>query len=242
MATDRRYPRLWPAVVLLLGACGGGFHDALSEPSFADATEATREAAADAAPAADGAPAADAPPAASAAGPARALAAAAGPAARVRCDNRGLGAIETGPIVVPAGSACRLDGTRIDGSIEVEPGARLEAHDIELRAGELRAGGAAQLVLAGRSRIAGSVQIAGGGEVEVAGARIAGDLRIDAQSGPVLAHGNQVGGNLFAVGNRGGVTVLGNRVSGQLRCEANEPAPMGGGNASAFADGQCRRL
>jgi hypothetical protein len=248
MATDRRYPGHGLALVLLLGGCGGGFDDAGLEPGFgADAAQARPAAAADSAWAAEAAPAAHAAPAPHAtaappaADPARGTAAA-GPPAGVRCENRRLDAIETGTIVVPAGSACRLDGTRVEGSIEVEPGARLEAYDIELRAGEVRAGAAAQVVLAGRSRIAGSVQVAGGGEVEVAGARIAGDLRIDAQSGPVLAHGNQVGGNLLAAGNRGGATILGNRVSGQLRCEANEPAPMGGGNASAYAGGQCRRL
>jgi subtilisin family serine protease len=98
----------------------------------------------------------------------------------VRCDNRRLGAIRTDTIVVPAGSACRLDGPRVDGSIEVEAGARLEAYDIELRSGKVRASGAAQVVLGGRSFIAGSVRVAGGGEVEVADARIAGDLRCPA--------------------------------------------------------------
>jgi hypothetical protein len=244
MAIDRRYPRQWLAIGLMLlpmlGACGGGFDDVGVDPAFgADEAQAPLDTVAGAAPVIEAAPAAAAVAPASGS---PTDAGTAGPAGRVRCADQRLGAVRTGAIVVPAGSACRLDGTLVAGSIEIEPGARLVAHDIDLQAGELRARGAAQVVVAGRARIGGSVQVSGGGEVEVSGARIQGDLRLDDQAGAVLAHGNEVGGNLLAAGNRGGLTILGNRVAGQLRCEANAPEPMGGGNASAFADGQCRRL
>ena len=86
------------------------------------------------------------------------------------------------------------------------------------------------------------MQIKQGFGASVTGARITGDLQIDAMQGPVTASANAVGGNLQAVGNRGGLALSANRMGGNLQCKENQPAPTGSGNVASSKEDQCRAL
>lgn len=162
----------------------------------------------------------------------------AGLSGNVTCVNQTLGAIALDSVIVPANAACRLEGTRLVGGVTVGAGASLDAVGIAAN-GNLQAEGAAHVVLTGVSSVGGSVQVVRGDSVLIEGARITGDLQIDAQRGAVEALGNQLGGSLQAVGNRGGVLIDANTMNGNLQCSENLPAPVATGNRATSYDGQC---
>lgn len=162
----------------------------------------------------------------------------AGLAGNVTCVNQTLGAIALDSVFVPANAACRMEGTRLVGNVTVGAGASLDAVGIAAN-GSLQAEGAAHVALTGPSSIGGSVQVMRGDSVRVEGARITGDLQVDALRGAVTLLTNRVGGSLQAVGNRGGVLIESNTMDGNLQCSENLPAPVATGNRAASFDGQC---
>lgn len=205
------------ALCLALAACGGGGGDA--EPATSAAATVERRLSALAAqPALPPAPA--------------------GLSGNVTCVNQSIGASSLDSVTVPANAACRLEGTRLIGSITVGTGASLDAVGIAAN-GNLQAEGAAHVVLTGVSSVGGSVQVVRGDSVRIEDARITGDLQLEALRGSAAALGNRVGGSLQAVGNRGGVLIDGNTIDGNLQCSENLPAPVATGNVAASFDGQC---
>ena len=154
------------------------------------------------------------------------------------CGNVALGSARSGEIEVPAGHVCVLQGTYVDGNIKLNRGSVLDARDVTV-IGNVQADGAASVLLAGRSSLTGSVQLKQGTRATIVATRIGGDLQFDANTGPLLAAGNQVGGNIQVVGNRGGVTLDDNRAIGNLQCKENAPAPRGSGNTAASIEDQC---
>jgi hypothetical protein len=166
----------------------------------------------------------------------------AGPlAGNVTCDGLIIGAEDLDTVTVPDGAVCVLEGTRLVGSVLVGRGAVLLASDVEVN-GNLQGDGVAEVLVAGASRFGGSVQVKEGGGLSVAGARITGDLQVEKMAGPVVASGNAIGGNLQANENRGGVSLTANRMAGNLQCQANQPAPGGGGNVAQAREDQCEAL
>jgi hypothetical protein len=159
----------------------------------------------------------------------------------VTCDGLRIGAVTLDTVIVPANASCVLEGTRLIGSIIVNPGATLNASGVQVN-GNLQADGAAQAVVSGTSSFGGSVQIKQGFGASVTGARITGDLQIDAMRGPVTASANAIGGSLQAVGNTGGLALSANRMGGNLQCKENQPAPTGSGNVASAKEDQCRAL
>jgi hypothetical protein len=173
-----------------------------------------------------------------AAAPALPAGAAPGPTLPYACGNVALGSARSGEIEVPAGQVCVLQGSVVDGNIKLNRGSVLDARDVTV-IGNLQAEAAASVLLAGASRVTGSVQSKQGRRATIVGARIGGDLQLDAHSDALLAVGNQVGGNIQVVGNRGGVTLDDNRTNGNLQCKENLPAPRGSGNTAASIEDQC---
>lgn len=169
------------------------------------------------------------------------LLAAAPAAAEERICTGRIGAVYLDNIFVPDGRSCVLDGTRAKGNIVVGSGASLAARSVSIN-GNLQAEEAASVVVSGRSTFGGSVQLVKGGEASIEGARIEGDILFDENVGPLLAHGNVLGGNLQAFKNMGGLAITNNRMKGNLQCKENIPAPTGGGNRAASKEDQCRRL
>jgi hypothetical protein len=162
----------------------------------------------------------------------------AGPSGNVVCNNQIIAAVSLDSVFVPANAACRLEGTTLIGSVQVAPGASLEAQGVRV-SGSLQADGAAHVVLVGNSHITGALQLHQGGSASISGSSIVGDLQVQAMSGSVQVSGNQVGGSVQAFGNRGGVTLTDNMMQGNLQCGENLPAPVFAGNLAASADGQC---
>jgi hypothetical protein len=136
--------------------------------------------------------------------------------------------------------ACRLTGTTVRGSVQVEPGGVLIAGDVDV-AGSVQGSQAAHLQLSGAaSRIAGSVQAEGGGSLLVEDARVTGDVFANGLLDLVEVRSAQVGGNVQITDNRGGGAIVGNRINGNLQCTGNLPAPLASDNVAAQIENQCR--
>lgn len=158
----------------------------------------------------------------------------------IRCSNWRVGAVTVDNVEVPAGMACRLTGTTVRGSVQVEPGGVLIAGDVDV-AGSVQGSQAAHLQLSGAaSRIAGSVQAEGGGSLLVEDARVTGDVFANGLLDLVEVRSAQVGGNVQITDNRGGGAIVGNRINGNLQCTGNLPAPLASDNVAAQIENQCR--
>lgn len=153
-----------------------------------------------------------------------------------------LGRITVDNLRVPAYATCRLNGTRVKGTIKVEFGARLFAQDV-IVVGNVQAENHKHVTVEYGSRIGGSVQIKQGGGAMVRDSRIEGDIQYDDNGVKVSALRNRVGGNIQVVKNTGGVVIRKNVIDGNLQCKENVPAPTGGGNVvGGNKEDQCRRL
>jgi hypothetical protein len=158
-----------------------------------------------------------------------------------QCRNVTLLNVRIDNLEVPAGFQCALRGTQLIGTAKVNQGSFLDARDVRMN-GNIQSQGAAHIVLSGASWIGGSVQIEQGQSATLQGARIDGDIQLTSNRGALLAENNQVGQNIQVKQNLGGVTLNNNRAIGNLECQANQPAPTGGGNVAALKTDQCRAL
>jgi hypothetical protein len=152
------------------------------------------------------------------------------PAAAEERTCRGtLGAVTVDNLRVPQEATCRLNGTKVKGTIKVERKATLVARDVRV-IGNVQAENARKVVVKGGSRVGGSVQVTQGRAASVLSSRITGDIQYDANTRYLKANGNNVGGSIQAVGNSGGVEIFRNVVDGNLQCKENDPPPTGGSN------------
>jgi len=140
-----------------------------------------------------------------------------------------VGAITVDNLRVQQNAGCTLVGTRVEGNIFVEYGARLLAGEVHVD-GNIQAENAAKVNVYPGSFVGGSIQIVQSGEAAVLGVEIGSDLYLDDNDGFLNLAENIIGGNLQAFQNTGGVSIISNRVDGNLQCLANMPAPTGGGN------------
>jgi hypothetical protein len=132
-----------------------------------------------------------------------------------------IGAIKVDDLRVPEGASCKLNGTRIEGSLRVERGARLNAS---------------------RIRVVGNVHAEGAAAVNVAASRIGGRIDI-VQGGRSRLHRTIVNGDVQYFENRGSISISRNRIDGNLQCKANSPGPKGGRNVvQGNKEDQCSRL
>jgi hypothetical protein len=218
------------AAVLAAGltACGGGGEDA------AMAVEAPQ-------------PLAAGPDEAQATGRAQALAytlpalqpAPAGTRGNIVCANWRVGAITVDNVEVPPGTACRLNGTRVLGSVQVHTGAILIGAGVNV-SGSVQGDAASHVQLTGTtSRVGGNVELEGGGSGTLTGVRVAGDVFFNGLTDLLLVRNAVVGGNVQLTDNLGGGEVTGNRVTGNLQCTGNTPAPLASGNTAASIEAQC---
>lgn len=153
-----------------------------------------------------------------------------------------IGAVTLDELTVPAGATCTLNGTRIEGSVDVEGGATLVANGITVT-GNLRGRSASRVEVLSGSFISGNLRIENGGSARVFGSRIDGNLIFESNGSGVDASGNQVGGNVEVEENTGGVVISNNSISGNLKCVDNSPPPTGGGNTvGGNAEDQCANL
>ena len=157
----------------------------------------------------------------------------------------GLGAVTVVNLIVPDGSTCTLNGTRVEGNIHVGTRATLRARGVDVD-GNIQAEGARSVdvvVLSGvRSFVGGNIQIKQGGTARIDSVDIREDLQFEENRILVSATRNEVGGNLQAYKNTGGVTIRNNQIAENLQCFDNNPPPTGGNNTAGDKDGQCESL
>jgi DUF4097 and DUF4098 domain-containing protein YvlB len=152
-----------------------------------------------------------------------------------------LGAVTVDNLRVPQNASCKLNGTKVQGTIKVENGATLTASKITV-IGNIQAEGAKAVNVSGSS-VGGSIQIKQGGAAKIDKVRVKGDILFDSNKRALSATSNRVGGNVQAFQNTGGVTISYNTIDGNLQCKANRPAPKGGGNiVHGSKEDQCARL
>jgi hypothetical protein len=140
-----------------------------------------------------------------------------------------LGRVSIDNLSVPQGATCKLNGTRLNGTITVQRGATLIANRVRVN-GNVQAENARKVVIRRSSRVGGSIQIKQGGGATIAGTRVIHDIQFDHNRGFVRAHRNRVGGSIQVVGNSGGASIMRNVINGNLDCKENRSAPTGGGN------------
>jgi hypothetical protein len=132
-----------------------------------------------------------------------------------------LGAVTVDNLRVPQGATCKLNGTRVKGTLQVQRGATLRASRIRV-VGNIHAEGAANVNVV-LSRIGGSIQVVQGR-----------NSKLDR---------NSVKHDVQYFENRGVVSVTRNRIDGNLQCKENRRRPIGGGNrVQGVKDDQCARL
>jgi len=145
-------------------------------------------------------------------------------------------------VKVPAGQTCRLNGTTVKGTIEVNRNARLYAVGVRV-VGNVQGENARRVEVRGGSRVGGSIQVVQGKRGFIKRVRVIGDILFDDQRGKVEVLRNSVGGNIQLFQNTGGVIVRNNVVDGNLQCKENDPRPRGGGNrVQGSKEDQCRNL
>lgn len=158
------------------------------------------------------------------------------------CVNVTLGAINVDSVFVPSGAQCVLQGTTLNGTLQVGAAASMWASNVRVTGG-LVANGATVVDLRGTStRIGGGVQIKTGGAVRLFDAQVTGDMQIGSMSGAVTASRNRMVGNMQIMDNRGGVTMNRNSMTGVMQCKGNLPAPTGTLNTASLKEDQCLGL
>lgn len=164
----------------------------------------------------------------------------AGTRGNIVCTNWRVGAITVDNVEVPAGASCRLNGTRVMGSVQVQTGAILIAAGVNV-SGSVQGDAASHVQLTGTTTlVGGNVELEGGGGGTLTGARVTGDVFINGLTDLLQVRNAVVGGNVQITDNLGGGEVTGNRITGNLQCTGNTPAPLASGNSAASIEAQCR--
>jgi hypothetical protein len=157
----------------------------------------------------------------------------------ISCTNWRVGAISVDNVEVPAGMACRLTGTIVRGSVQVQPGGILLASGVQV-AGSVQGDLATHVQVTGTaSRVTGNIELEGGGSAALQGLQTGGDIFINGLSNVVLVRNTRVAGNVQLFDGTGGGEVSGNRITGNLQCTGNIPAPLASNNTAASIEDQC---
>jgi hypothetical protein len=132
-----------------------------------------------------------------------------------------LGAVTVDNLRVPQGATCRLNGTRVKGTLQVQRGATLKAS---------------------RIRVVGNIQAEGAANVNVVLSRIGGSIQV-VQGRNSKFNQNSVKHDVQYFENRGVIVITGNRIDGNLQCKENRSRPVGGRNrVQGVKEDQCARL
>jgi hypothetical protein len=152
-----------------------------------------------------------------------------------------IGAVTLDNVLVPNGSSCTLNGTRLKGTLKVSTGATLSASGVRVN-GNIQAEGARAVYVNPGSIVGGNIQIKQGGSARLDRVDILGDLQLESNRKALRVTSNEVGGNLQVFQNTGGVTLLRNVIAENLQCKENSPPPTGGGNIAGDKEDQCAHL
>jgi hypothetical protein len=143
--------------------------------------------------------------------------------AAVTCNGSPTGTL-AGPVTVPNGATCNLNGVTVNGNVTVQPGGTLNANNTRIN-GNLASNGGSVFFSCGW--ISGSVTIqnapyAGGNDsVSIRDTEIGGAVKLLTNSGDVTFDGNTVGGATTVSGNCGDVEITDNTFRGSLAVTNN---------------------
>jgi len=153
-----------------------------------------------------------------------------------------LGAVTVDNVRVPAGRACTMNGTRVQGTIYVGTNSTLNARGVRVN-GNVQAEGSTAVNVTANSTVGGSIQIKQGKAANIDQVKVTHNIQFDENNRALKATRNSVGGNIQAFKNTGGVNIANNRVDGNLQCKENNPRPTGSGNiVQGNKEDQCARL
>ena len=150
---------------------------------------------------------------------------------------------------IPAGEACSLIGTVIQGDLTIAAGASLEAYaGVEVE-GNITGQGAVEVNLEDVT-VGGNIQLSEGTLVDIINGTVSGNVQLTGNGEGSTDGGNGVSvvdtfveGDLQVSQNTGDVYISTNMVTGNLQCEGNDPAPTGEDNeVTGSKEGQCSEL
>lgn len=172
-----------------------------------------------------------------------------------------VGPITVEKIIVPSGSSCTLQGTRVQSDVEVKDNAALRTEAGTYVGGNIKGAESKKVIVLNtyvngniqtdktglvrvrnKSVVGGNIQLKQGGGALVEKTRVDGDLQLEQNGGLLTISYNRVYGNLQVFGNTGGVRLVSNRVAENLQCKENRPAPTGSGNLAGSKEDQCAKL
>jgi hypothetical protein len=152
-----------------------------------------------------------------------------------------LGAITVDDLVVPDGATCTLNGTQVDGNVVVKTGATLRAQYIDVN-GNIDADGHHAVIVTNYSTVGGSIQVRRGNRAVIYRVQVNGNVQVEQNTGRIWLTRNDVGNNMQVNQKTGGVRIANNVIAQTLQCQANDPAPTGGGNIAGDKTDQCETL
>jgi len=141
-------------------------------------------------------------------------------------------------VVVPDFATCTLDGTTVNGNINVGTGSTLIASDVFVD-GNVQAEGSTKVTVQENSTVIGDIQVKQGGAAFVDRVNVDGDIQFESNTSDLNASRNVVGGNIQVFSNSGGASITDNRIDGNLQCKSNYPPPIGARNQAASLEDQC---
>jgi cytoskeletal protein CcmA (bactofilin family) len=147
-----------------------------------------------------------------------------------------------GNVLVAA--ACRLEGTIVKGNVLLYAGGSLIVRDDVRIDGSIQAENADFIDVAG-ARVNGNIQLDNlvGDRSVVDGTSVGGSIQLKNNRSRLEVLDNTVIGDVQAFSNMGGVLIADNEIDGNLQCKSNEPAPVGGNNrVQGNKEDQCANL
>jgi hypothetical protein len=163
-----------------------------------------------------------------------------GPTSAEACHGT-LGSETVENVNVPSGATCTLDGTRVQGNVFVRADARLVSLGARV-IGNIQAENARSVEVRSGTVVGGNIQVNQGDASSIIRANVDGDIQLEQNYGPQVVEDTGVGGNMQVNQNSGGVFLHDNVVEQNLQCQANQPAPIGGGNVAGDKEDQCEFL
>lgn len=138
---------------------------------------------------------------------------------------------------------CELNGTQVNGNVQVFGGGSLVARGITVD-GNLEARTAFEIELV-ESRIRGNLLFVElvGDESAILESRIDGNVLLERNRSFLALADNEIDSDVAARDNNGGLELIDNEIDGNLDCRGNNPPPTGRGNdVEGDVGGQCRNL
>jgi hypothetical protein len=159
------------------------------------------------------------------------------------CDGF-LGGISVENLRIPRNAICTLDGTQINGNVEILKNATLKASNIYVD-GNIQSieENVKKVHVYNKSYVDGNIQIKDSGSADIRDTWIVGDLQFESNYYALNVERNVIGGNMQAFKNKGGISIFSNTIEGNLQCKENAPPPTGGENfVYGNMEDQCQNL